>query len=702
MRLKSNFAISILLLATVPFVNVYAAVKDSAPDFFEYASTPTIAGEGFTKNTVKGRKHRVKVNHELMDLNRLRLNLFDDVIVTAVLNRLVKNHDSKSWIGHIEGQPENEVFLTLRRRSMSGTVQIGDKTYEIEPKSRNQHDVVQVNPDKNPEHSHSKQPEDFLVTGGQIDTTLVLPSAPIASAAASAGTIIDVLVVYTTKAKNNSSGQAGIEAKIANAVAMANQAYLNSKIDMQINLVGMVETNYQETGNMSTTLTDLTGTNDGKMDEVHSLRNQYGADQVTLISADTNYCGIAYMMNSSWISTAFAPYAFSVVHDDSVYACLSNQTFAHELGHNQGDNHNIEDSGGSEGVYSYSYGHRLCQTGGFRTVMSYSCPGGTRVSYFSNPNVTLPTGEVTGTALANNALSMNNTKAVVAAFRPSITSLPIAPSNLSAIAVSDNLINLTWSDSATNENGFRLERSGDGVNWAEFAVVASNMTSYSDTGRNPSTTYFYRARAYNSSGNSNYSNIGSASTSASCNSASPGLTIFPASQYTKPSTSVKLNISLMNQDSSGCTPVNFKLTNNFGVSIGSFQVNPGASLATSWTITTPTADGRYINSVNASAANHSVTNASTTIIVDGTAPSSPAYLVSSVSRRAQVKLAWNASVDSGSGVDHYEIFRNGIKIATVTGTSYMDKPGYRGVYIYAVLAFDKVGNSAGTQKLVTL
>ena len=46
--------------------------------------------------------------------------------------------------------------------------------------------------------------------------------------------------------------KAGIETKITNAVEMANQAYINSNIDMQLNLVGMVETNYIETGDMYT------------------------------------------------------------------------------------------------------------------------------------------------------------------------------------------------------------------------------------------------------------------------------------------------------------------------------------------------------------------------------------------------------------------------------------------------------------------
>ena len=417
-----------------------------------------------------------------------------------------------TWIGHVEGEQDSEVFLTVRGNTMSGNVQIGKDLYEIETKGNNQYDITLVDPDKNPKHSHSKQPEDFLATGGQIDTTATATTTTPTTSAATAGTIIDVLVVYTTKAKNNASGQAGIEAKITNAVAMANQAYINSKIDMQINLVGMAETNYVETLNMNTSLSDLTGASDGKMDEVHSLRNQLGADQVALVTADTNYCGIAYTMNSSWISSAFASYAFSVVHDDSKYACLSDNTLAHELGHNQGDQHNIEDSGGSAGAYNYSYGYRLCQTGGFRTVMSYSCTGGTRISYFSNPAVSLTTGEVTGTATANNALSMTNTKATVAAFRSAPVALPNAPGNLSAVSLSSSQIALTWLDNSSNETGFRLERSANSINWSEFAVVGSNVTSFTDTGLTGSTTYQYRARAYNSGGNSSYSNIGTATT----------------------------------------------------------------------------------------------------------------------------------------------------------------------------------------------
>jgi hypothetical protein len=183
------------------------------------------------------------------------------------------------------------------------------------------------------------------------------------------------------------------------------------------------------------------------------------------------------------------------------------------MGHVQGDQHDIDDASGP-GAYSYSYGYRLCQTGGFQTVMAYPCAGGTRVSYFSNPNVTLISGEVTGTPTANNALSMTNTAPLVASFMPPPATLPNAPGNLSASALSGSQITLTWSDNSSNETGFTLERSADGINWSQFAMVGSNVISYTDTGLFASTTYNYRVSAYNSAGNSSYSNIGTATTSA--------------------------------------------------------------------------------------------------------------------------------------------------------------------------------------------
>ena len=85
---------------------------------------------------------------------------------------------------------------------------------------------------------------------------------------------------------------------------------------------------------------------------------------------------------------------------------------------------------------------------------------------------------------------------------------PSAPSNLRTIVASSSQINLTWTDTSTNESGFRIERcNGIGcTSFVEIATVGPNATGYQNSGLTAGQSYRYRARAYNSGGNSGYSN----------------------------------------------------------------------------------------------------------------------------------------------------------------------------------------------------
>jgi hypothetical protein len=47
----------------------------------------------------------------------------------------------------------------------------------------------------------------------------------------------------------------------------------------------------------------------------------------------------------------------------------------------------------------------------------------------------------------------------------------------------------------------------DGSNFADIASVGVNITSYSNTNLTPGTFFYYRVRAYNSVGNSSYTNV---------------------------------------------------------------------------------------------------------------------------------------------------------------------------------------------------
>jgi hypothetical protein len=91
---------------------------------------------------------------------------------------------------------------------------------------------------------------------------------------------------------------------------------------------------------------------------------------------------------------------------------------------------------------------------------------------------------------------------------------PAPPSGLSATAISDSQIDLTWTDDSNNEAGFKIERCTDPDcnDFTQIATVGVNVTIYSDKGLLPSTTYNYRVSAYNSGGDSDYSDVAIATT----------------------------------------------------------------------------------------------------------------------------------------------------------------------------------------------
>jgi hypothetical protein len=89
---------------------------------------------------------------------------------------------------------------------------------------------------------------------------------------------------------------------------------------------------------------------------------------------------------------------------------------------------------------------------------------------------------------------------------------PAAASGLSASAASSSRIDLSWADNSTNETGFKVERSTNGTTWSQVGTAAAGATTYAATGLSASTAYQFRVRAYNSAGDSAYSNAASATT----------------------------------------------------------------------------------------------------------------------------------------------------------------------------------------------
>ncbi len=84
----------------------------------------------------------------------------------------------------------------------------------------------------------------------------------------------------------------------------------------------------------------------------------------------------------------------------------------------------------------------------------------------------------------------------------------VLPIYISLASLADAaILTLTWADASKNEDGFKVERkTGSGGAYGHLATVAANTTGYLDGSVTAGTTYCYRVRAYNSAGDSAYSN----------------------------------------------------------------------------------------------------------------------------------------------------------------------------------------------------
>ena len=80
---------------------------------------------------------------------------------------------------------------------------------------------------------------------------------------------------------------------------------------------------------------------------------------------------------------------------------------------------------------------------------------------------------------------------------------PLPPSGLVATALTSTSIKLTWTDNSSDESGFTIGRSlTSGGPFTDIATVGANITTYTNTGLNGSTTYYYVVRANNAGGSS--------------------------------------------------------------------------------------------------------------------------------------------------------------------------------------------------------
>ena len=369
--------------------------------------------------------------------------------------------------GHIEGQPASRVIVSygpcgqlaasIQVDTPPEVVQAGGKTllnFAIRPTGTEEAQIYEVDDASIPPDAPALRPKmdgDVLaavakrratsqasdVAGGGTEDS----SSPIAADTTPRATM-DLMLLYTQAVVDAMPGTtetaraAAIQTQFDNTVAGVNSSFSRSSIAARVRLVKVAKVSLPG-DESSTSLGDwnvtaleaLRKTSDGVMDEIHAMRDEAGADFVCLAVKryDPLSSGVGYMLQYSTLTDtreAFLNdfYAFSVVNFNYFG---SNNVVAHEFGHNLGCQHDRENADGEAGAYSYSYGYRFYGKNGlqYRTIMAYS--PGTRLDYFSNPNIVASESGV-GMAVgvtpglsgeADNALTIERNAFEVAAYR---------------------------------------------------------------------------------------------------------------------------------------------------------------------------------------------------------------------------------------------------------------------------------------------
>jgi hypothetical protein len=96
----------------------------------------------------------------------------------------------------------------------------------------------------------------------------------------------------------------------------------------------------------------------------------------------------------------------------------------------------------------------------------------------------------------------------------SVPAAPTAPTALLVAGVTSTTISVTWIDSSTGEDGFEVATSTDGTSYSTALALGRDTQAATLTGLAAGTRYYAKVRAVNVTGNSAYSNVVSATTTA--------------------------------------------------------------------------------------------------------------------------------------------------------------------------------------------
>ena len=240
------------------------------------------------------------------------------------------------------------------------------------------------------------------------------------------------------------------------------------------------------------------------------------------------------------------------------------------------------------------------------------------------------------------------------------TTVPGAPTSLTATASGTTAINLSWTapadDGGASITGYRIDVSPNGTSsWTDLVANTGTTTTYSHTGLSAGTTRHYRVSAINSAGTGAASNVDNATTATTVPGAPTSLTATASGTST-----IDLTWNAPSDDG-GASISGYKIevSSNGGTSWSNREANTNNTTTTYAHTGLSAGTTRHyrvsaINSVGTGTAS-STANA-TTDDAAPTEPGAPTGLTATASGTSTIDLTWNAPSDDGdASITGYKI-----------------------------------------------
>lgn len=316
---------------------------------------------------------------------------------------------------------------------------------------------------------------------------------------------LDIVVFHTRGARDNWSRVGGSTTAIQAAFDYLNRVLRNGEIPVTANLVHS-EAAPSELDTPVSTLLKLRWNR-----RAASARYEHGADLVHLFNAEsfdvTEACGRAYVLLKRHTGESFAPFGYGWTSNGARCGYQwSLHTFAHEVGHNLGGNHDPANTSidPAVAVTPFAYGHTdLTRFPRIATVMSYGVDGDTEFEpYFSSVRHT-PNGWTIGVAgeRENERVVQQTIHDVARLSDHAPAELgpppPWPPVDIEGRATSSSSVHLTWVDDAHNEAGFTVWYRPVGGEWTRFSVLPADSEEEHVTGLLAGRRYEFAIGAYN-------------------------------------------------------------------------------------------------------------------------------------------------------------------------------------------------------------